>query len=746
MAWGWWKRRRKWWWRRRWTRGRFRKRRPRRAGRRPRRRRVRRRRAWRRGRRKRRTFRRRRRRKGRRHRAKLIIRQWQPEIVRKCLIIGYFPMIICGQGRWSENYSSHLEDRVAKYPFGGGHATTRWSLKVLYEENLRHLNFWTWSNRDLELARYIKVTWIFYRHQDVDFIVYFNRKSPMGGNIYTAPMMHPGALMLSKHKILVKSYKTKPKGKPTVKVTIKPPTLLVDKWYFQKDICDMTLLNINAVAADLRFPFCSPQTDNPCVNFLVLSTVYNNFLSIAPNDLSPVTEDGTAYYKKFLDAAFKKDRDANALNTFRTQSNFSHPPLTLPQASTNTTNHQYFNTLDGYWGDPIYVRPNDSTVKPTQTLDKVKCIITDNMKNWHKKVYNEGISKLSHSVFAHNVGIFSSTFLSAGRLATEVTGLYTDVIYNPYTDKGKGNMIWVDYCQKKDNIYSETQSKCLIANLPLWMACNGYVDWVKKETDNWVINTQARVLIVTPYTYPKLYREDNPQFGYVAYSFNFGDGKMPNGSTYIPFLYRNKWYPIILHQQSVLEDIARSGPFALKQQMPSATLTAKYKFKFLFGGNPTSEQVVRDPCTQPTFELPGASTQPPRIQVTDPKLLGPHYSFHSWDLRRGYYSTKSLKRMSEHEEPSEFIFPGPKKPRVDLGPIQEQERPSDSLQRESRPWETSEEESEAEVQQEETEEVPVREQLLHNLREQQQLRKGLQCVFQQLIKTQQGVHIDPSLL
>ncbi len=62
-------------------------------------------------------------------------------------------MIICGQGRWSENYSSHLEDRVVKQAFGGGHATTRWSLKVLYEENLRHLNVWTWSNRDLELAR-----------------------------------------------------------------------------------------------------------------------------------------------------------------------------------------------------------------------------------------------------------------------------------------------------------------------------------------------------------------------------------------------------------------------------------------------------------------------------------------------------------------------------------------------------------------------------------------------------------------
>ncbi len=281
----------------------------------------------------------------------------------------------------------------------------------------------------------------------------------MGGNIYTAPMMHPGALMLSKHKILVKSFKTKPKGKATVKVTIKPPTLLVDKWYFQKDICDMTLLNLNAVAADLRFPFCPPQTDNPCISFLILSTVYNNFLTIAPDDLSPVTQDGTAYYRKFLDAAIKTNRDANILNTFRTQANFSHPQLTLPNAPSNTTENQYFNTLDGYWGDPIYVRDSNLSVKPVQTLENCKTIITTNMKNWHRKVQEEGISKLSHSVFAHNVGIYSSTYLCAGRLANEIPGLYTDIIYNPYTDKGKGNMIWVDYCQKKDNIYNERQKQ-----------------------------------------------------------------------------------------------------------------------------------------------------------------------------------------------------------------------------------------------------------------------------------------------
>ncbi len=112
-------------------------------------------------------------------------------------------MVICGPGRWSENFTSHIEDKVAIGPFGGGHSTSRWSLKVLYEEFQKRHNFWTQSNKELELVRYFGSSWRFYRHEDVDYIVYYSRKSPLGGNLLTAPSLHPGAAMLSKHKIIV---------------------------------------------------------------------------------------------------------------------------------------------------------------------------------------------------------------------------------------------------------------------------------------------------------------------------------------------------------------------------------------------------------------------------------------------------------------------------------------------------------------------------------------------------------------
>ena len=102
----------------------------------------------------------------------------------------------------------------------------RFNMRILYDQFKRHLNFWTHTNQDLDLVRYKGCTMTFYRHPEVDFIVKFNRKPPFLDTIVSAPAMHPGMLMTTKHKILVKSFKTKPKGKGTVKVRIRPPHTL----------------------------------------------------------------------------------------------------------------------------------------------------------------------------------------------------------------------------------------------------------------------------------------------------------------------------------------------------------------------------------------------------------------------------------------------------------------------------------------------------------------------------------------
>nr|UGV44824.1 MAG: ORF1 [Torque teno virus] len=744
MAWGWWKRRRRRWWRGVFRRRRLARRRPRWTARRPRRRRVRRRRRWRRGRRRRRQYRRKRRFRRRRKKPKIVIKQWQPDMVRRCYIIGYMAALISGNGTFAINYSSHLEDRIMKGPFGGGHSTLRYSLYVLYQEHLRHGNFWTYSNKDLELTRYLGATLTFYRSPDTDFIVTYSRKSPLGGNIYTAPSLHPGNAMLAKHKILIPSLETRPKGKKTVKIRLAPPTLFVDKWYFQKDICDLSLFNLNVTMADLRFPFCSPQTDNTCVSFQVLKSCYNNYLSINKFNNDSGNTQLTAFFKLAFPDSGTTARSINQLNTFKTEGNISHPKLQKASGSDNNPgSNEYFAKKDALWGDPIYLNTS------TQTKDKIiSDFLIKNMESYHKKITDEQFphSWQGNKAFCHLTGIYSSPFLNSGRISPEVFGLYTEIIYNPYTDKGKGNRVWIDPLTKEDNIYSATQSKCLLEDAPLWCLLFGYTDWIKKDLNHWDAPLNYRILLVSPYTYPKMYHENNPNYGYVPFSYKFGAGQMPDGSAYIPFIYRAKWYPNILHQQQVMEDVARAGPFAPKTQKPSSQLVMKYKFRFNWGGNPISEQIVRDPCTQPTFEIPGGGNLPRRIQVVDPKILGPSYSFRSWDIRRGMFSTASLKRVSAEPETSEFLFSGPKRPRIDLPKYQPPEDASCTLQRESRPWSTEEEETESEAPSEEEETTSVREQLQQQYREQLKLRQGIKHLFQQLVRTQQGVHVNPSLL
>nr|UGV45194.1 MAG: ORF1 [Torque teno virus] len=756
MAWGWWKRRRRRWWRGIFRRRRFARRRPRWTARRPRRRRVRRRRRWRRGRPRRRQFKKRRYRR-RRKKAKIIIKQWQPGMVRRCRIIGYMAALISGRGSFARNYSSHLEDRILKGPFGGGHSTMRFSLTVLYNDFLRHMNFWTRSNQDLELARYFGVTFTFYRHPTEDFIITYNRKTPLGGNILTAPSLHPGNCMLSKRKILLPSLETRPKGKKTKKLRLGPPTLFTDKWYFQKDICDLTLLNLNVVQADLRFPFCSPQTDNICVNFQVLSSVYNGYLGIHKFDDASVDNQVTNV-KNFLKLAIKpsgtKLTALNVLNTFRTEGCASHPQLRKPTAqskpSSTVQEGKYFAELDGLWGDPIYANSlNNGTNSSTQptSVDPIIDKLVQNMKTYHQKFIDEGFPTSWYGNIAncHLTGIYSPIYLNAGRISPEIPGLYTEILYNPYTDKGKGNKVWIDALTKMDNLYTEGQSKCLISDIPLWCAVFGYQDWIKKELNHWDAPFNYRVLFICPYTYPQLYNPTVPNYGYVPFADQFGAGQMPDGSTYVPIKWRGKWYPNMIHQQNVLEDLSRSGPFAPKKDIPSTQLSMKYKFTFNWGGNPILEQIVRDPCTQPTYEIPGSGNMPPRVQVIDPRVVGPNYSFKSWDIRRHQFSKQSIKRMSEQPETAESFFQGPKRPRIDLGPQIQEENSGSTIPREPEPWNSDQEMEDSQQSEEETT-LSVREQLQQQYQEQLRIRQGIKHLFEQLVKTQQGVHVHPSLL
>ena len=644
--------------------------------------------------------------------------------------MGYLPLIICGENTSARNFATHSDDLISNGPYGGGMTTTKFTLRILYDEHLRHLNYWTVSNEDLDLCRYLGGTFYAYRHPTVDFIIQIHTSPPFLDTPLTGPSIHPGMLMLTKHKILIPSLKTRPSKKHKVKIRFRPPKLFQDKWYPQSELCDTTLITIFATACDLQFPFGSPLTNNPCVNFQVLGSVYKKHLSILPEKLS--------LYEEHYDNNLYKN--IQLYQTFQTIAQIK-PSTQEPEFPTTWQNCQNTTKLNSAGSNQD--KCNDTWYFGKTYTDK----IAEAAKQIRKKYLNATrkalplLQTVGHELLEYHTGVYSSIFLSAGRTYFETTGAYTDIIYNPLVDKGIGNKVWLDPLNKEDAVLNRKQAKVLLEDIPIWAALFGYTEFAAKYTGDSAISANYRLTLRCPYTDPMLVDRNNEDQGFVPYSKNFGNGKMPGGSSNVPLTMRIKWYPILFHQLELMEELVQSGPFAYRGDEKMCVLAIKYNFRWKWGGNPVSHQIVRNPCKGGS----GARREPRSIQAVDPKYVTPTLSFHSWDFRRGLFGKASIERMSRESETNVYSTGPPRKrPKRDTDPYNsEQEENSISRHLQLQPWIHSSQEAQSE---EETQ-VPenLQEQLLQQLREQQQLRVYLQSLASQVLKIRAGYGIHPLL-
>uniref|UniRef100_A0AAU7SS92 Capsid protein n=16 Tax=Anelloviridae TaxID=687329 RepID=A0AAU7SS92_9VIRU len=756
MAYGWWRRRRRRWrrWRRRPWRRRWRTRRRRPARRRGRRRNVRRRR---RGGRWRRRYRRWKRKGRRRKKAKIIIKQWQPNYRRRCNIVGYIPVLICGENTVSRNYATHSDDTNYPGPFGGGMTTDKFTLRILYDEYKRFMNYWTTSNEDLDLCRYLGVNMYFFRHPEVDFIIKINTMPPFLDTEITAPSIHPGMLALDRRARWIPSLKSRPGKKHYIKIRVGAPKMFTDKWYPQTDLCDMVLLTVYATAADMQYPFGSPLTDSVVVNFQVLQSMYDEKISILP-DQKPQREDllnNIANYIPFYNttqtiAQLKPFIDAGNVTSSTTATTWGSYINTTKFTTTATTTYTYPGTTTT---TVTMLTSNDSWYRGTVYNNEIK-----NLPQKAAQFYIKATKTLLGNTFTnedytleYHGGLYSSIWLSPGRSYFETPGAYTDIKYNPFTDRGEGNMLWIDWLTKKNMNYDKVQSKCLISDLPLWAAAYGYLEFCAKSTGDQNIHMNARLLIRSPFTDPQLIVHTDPTKGFVPYSLNFGNGKMPGGSSNVPIRMRAKWYPTLFHQQEVLEALAQSGPFAYHSDIKKVSLGMKYRFKWIWGGNPVRQQVVRNPCKD---SHSSGNRVPRSLQIVDPKYNSPELTFHTWDFRRGLFGQKAIERMQQQPTTTDIFSAGRKRPRRDTEVYhssQEGEQkesllfPPVKLLRRVPPWEDSQqEESGSQSSEEETQ--TVSQQLKQQLQQQRILGVKLRLLFNQVQKIQQNQDINPTLL
>uniref|UniRef100_A0AAU8H5R2 Capsid protein n=1 Tax=Alphatorquevirus homin29 TaxID=3048427 RepID=A0AAU8H5R2_9VIRU len=709
-----------WWWGR-WRRRGWRRRWGRRRGRRVRRGRTRRAfprrrrgryvsRRWRRPYRRRRRKGRRRRRRRRTHKPTLIMRQWQPDVVRTCYITGWMPLIICGQGQTQFNFIMHMDDITPRGASYGGNLTNiTWTLEGLWEQFQYHRNRWSRSNHDLDLARYMFTTLKFYRHDSVDYIVSYTRTGPFQMGHLTHLSTHPLLMLLSKHHLVVPSLKTKPGGRKYKKIRIKPPKLMLNKWYFTKDICDLGLFQLWATGAELRNPWLRSGTQSPCIGFSVLNNSYYTNLNTDTNkNLWQYTYTGlmSKYYYK---------GNQNSTYDFQNYSN----------------NENYKKTYTKWKEDK------------EQRLQKLQA-------QW-QKVYPQLITqKPEDTTLLQDFGIYSPFYLTPVRISLDWRTTYTHVRYNPLTDKGIGNRVYLQWCSESSCKYSSTKSKCPIVDMPLFIAFYGYIDWCIKCTGNSGLVKDARIMVRCPYTEPQLVGATE-DVGFCLLSNTFMNGDMPVLAPYIPISWFVKWYPMIAHQKETVEAIVSCGPFMPRdQEAKSWDITMGYRSCFKWGGSPLPTQAIDDPCQKPTHPLPDPDRHPRLLQVSDPTKLGPKTIFHRWDMRRGQFSKRSIERMSEYTDYDEYFETGLPSKRKKF------DTPAEGLQGEQREaydllqaLQASQEESGSEDQEQAPPQETQTQQLLQQLQlqkhHQRVLRQGLKHLLGDVLRLRRGVHWDPLL-
>ena len=637
------------------------------------------------------------------------------------------------------NYAMHCEDSTPQpEAFGGGMSTVTFSLLVLYDQYQRHLNRWSFANDQLDLTRYRGCRFKFYRSRDTDFIVTYNIKPPMKMNETTGPNAHPGMLMQMKHKILIPSFLTRPGGRRFISVKIPPPKLFEDKWYPQQDFCKVALVSLTATACDFRHPFCSPQTNNPCTTFQVLRENYNKVIGFPIKGEEAYTDFETWLYES-----------GGHYQTFQTEAQFRVPSHT-PWGDTNSDKQTWQNTWSGANG--IYYKKTDSNFgyHSFQVKNKKNDIINrrDKYFSWETN-FNNQATHLNPTwqpgrfkQYEYHFGWFSPIFIGPNRYMTQFRPAYMDVTYNPFNDKGKGNLVWFQYLTKPDTEFDPVQCKCVLKDIPLWAAFFGYSDYIESQLGPFQDHETVGICcFVCPYTVPACYKPGNVQMGYVFYDTNFGNGKMPSGVGQIPVFWQSRWRPYLKWQQQVMNDICKTGPFAYRDELKQAQLCAMYNFKFLWGGDLLYPQVIKNPCGD--SGVPSSPGRQPRsVQATNPLTMGPQFIFHKFDSRRGFYSAASLKRMLQKPTDDELYIKKSKFPRL-LTALQEYPGQEDSCSSQEERSDLSQEEREAEAPQTQTE---VQQQLRQQLKQQLHLRNQLQLVMYQLSRTQANLHLNPQSL
>lgn len=515
-----------------------------------------------------------------------MLKQWQPDSIRKCKIKGYGTLVLGAEGRQLLCYTNMIRyNWIPKAPGGGGFGCQLFSLGSLYTDYVFKRNIWTHTNIYYDLVRYLGVRFTFYRHPETDFIISYDNQPPFDIQKYTYMYCHPANLLLGRHKKLLLSAATNPKGRLKLKIRIKPPKQMITKWFFSKHFSAAGLCLIKAAAMQTRY------ANMGCCNTNQLLTVY------------------------YLDPVFY----ANG--------NWAHK-------LSDTTPYLAY---DNFPGDLFLWLPGEDITK--QTTQDSKHQYTK-PKTYDESVdYNTGFfcKKLMTAIQ------ISRTLNPHEKMAALPVNVAR---YNLNWDSGEKSEIWLCSAFSKGHEKPQTDHDLYMSGFPIWMMLWGFINYVQMKKQDKTFFDTYYVVLKSPAFFPKPAIGAGDY--YIPIDYEFVTGTLPY-EEYITKAMKAAWYPKLKNQMKILNIIATSGPFVPKyDQTKNSTweLDYFYNFFFKFGGPELTDPKVVDPQYQSTYDVPDTITG--RLQITDPAKNKASKLFHSWDWRRGLLTKRAFETMQQN--------------------------------------------------------------------------------------------------
>lgn len=522
-------------------------------------------------------------------------------------------------------------------PGGGGFSIMQMTLRALYDEYIHYRNWWTSSNCGLPLVRYQGCSIKFYMSNDTDYIVTAQHTGPFEVTVDSYLNTQPSRHIMNKKSFIIPKLNPNKKKRPYIKRKFPPPALFYNKWYFQQDILNtpLILLTISACSFDQMYAPNDQISTN--TTFLSLNTdlFQNPYWEKQNNEPYFPKVTGTVNTGLYSsDYHFRKDPDSfkNLFALYNT-TRWKTFPTTTPAT------YEDFQKQDN-WYNPFS--------------------ITAHEQNLHTPIY--------YAVEPTTQKQWEGTDTENKRSILPITGLYQICRYNPFKDKGIGNIFYIKSTKTQQGSFTTLplDERLILRDFPIWLALWGWTSWLIKSKPVYHLQEDYQIVFQSDYVYPKM-KCYVPLDNY----FTHNDGKNLTETD------KQHWHPKFAFQTETLSKLAETGPATPKiNKQNQIQAHALYKFYFKWGGCPAPMETICDPSKQEKFPTPNNIIQ--ELNIEDPETPKETYLY-KFDERDGQLTKTATKRLRQHFETTKYFTEhGSKDPQLEVLP------PKDETQKETK--------------------------------------------------------------